>query len=121
MKIFMVVVIILGICIVVGRLLIWRITRDFCDYPRRKKLSILDFNTATQEEKNQLFNDWCQRNGMSNTAPLTDVQLFDFVTDFRLPTLDDWKLIHGCAANQEVNKKVYDDWLRFIGVKSEAR
>lgn len=120
MKIFIILAVIFGICMVVGRFIIWQITRDFCDYPRRRKLSIRDFNPATQEEKNRLFIEWCQRKGVSTLGPLTDVLLFDFVTDYRLPTLDDWKLIHGHAANQEVNKKVYDDWLRFIGASSQA-
>ena len=106
---------------VVGRFLVWQITRDFCGYSRRRKLSTRDFNPATQEEKSRLFSEWCERKGVSTLGPLTDVQLFDFVTDHRLPTLDDWKLIHGYAANREVNKKVYDDWLRFIGVSSQTR
>jgi len=118
-KIFIILVVIFGVCIAVGRFLIWHITRDFCDYPRRRKLSTRDFNSATQEEKNRLFSEWCQRKGLSKRGPLTDVQLFDFVTDYRLPTLDDWKLIHAHAPNQEVNKKVYDEWLQFIGVSSQ--
>ena len=120
-KTFIILAVIFGVCIAVGKFIIWQITRDFCDYSKGRKLSIGDFNSATQEEKNRLFTEWCQRKGVSTSRPLTDVQLFDFVTDYRLPTLDDWKLIHGHSANQEVNKKVYDDWLRFIGVSSQDR
>lgn len=107
---------ILFICVLIGRLLIWWVTKSFVTSPGScQKLSLKDFNHASQSEKNTLFNEWCKRKGFDGHEHKTEAQLFDYVTDFKLPTLYDWKVIHRYPANQTVSKKVYKDWLKFIG------
>lgn len=111
-----IIIIILFTCLIIGRVLIWWVTTDFVIRQAPcKKLSLEDFNQASQSEKNRLFTEWCDRKGFDSHEPKTDAQLFDYVTDFKLPTLFDWKVIHRCPANQTVSKKVYNDWLKFIG------
>jgi hypothetical protein len=96
--------------------LIWWITTGFVNRQTpRKKLSLEDFNKVSQSEKNRPFTEWCARKRFDSHEPKTDSQLFDYVTDFKLPTLYDWKEIHRCPANHKVSKKVYNDWLKFIG------
>lgn len=116
MKPLIAIIIILFVCMVIGRLLIWWITKDFVNRSGTyKKLSLKDFNQASQSEKNTLFTEWCTRKGFDSHEPKTEVQLFDYVTDFKLPTLYDWRVIHRYPVNQTVSQKVYNAWLKFIG------
>jgi hypothetical protein len=122
MKLFVVIVIILCTCLVLGRLLIRRITRGFNDRSGPyKKLSLKDFNQATTHQKIRLFNEWCKRKGFQPQEIKTEMQLFDYVTDYKLPTLYDWKEIHGLQATQQVGDKVYNDWLNYIGASGAAK
>lgn len=119
MKLLIAIIIILFLCLLIGRLLIWWVTRGFVNRPAPgKKLSLKDFNQASQSEKDRLFAEWCNRRGYDIHAPKTESQLFDYVTDFKLPTLFDWKVIHRYPGNKTVSKKVYSDWLKFIGAFS---
>jgi hypothetical protein len=103
-------------CLLIGRFLIWWITKRFTNRGcTAKKLSLKDFNQVSLSEKNRLFIEWCKRKDFDPAEPKTETQLFDYVTDFKLPTLYDWKLIHKYPANHTVNKRVYNNWLKFIG------
>lgn len=122
MKALIAIIIILFICLLIGKLLIWWVTRDFVKKQAScKKLSLKDFNQASQSEKITLFTEWCHRKGVDIHESKTEVQLFDYVTDFKLPTLSDWKVIHGYPGNQTVSRRVYNNWLKFIGAIDNVR
>lgn len=107
--------IIIGIISIVAIVLFLRWLFTPKKKPAKKPPSLADYNPAPQAEKDQLFIEWCRRKGISRNRRRTENQLFDYVTDFKLPTIEDWKELHGYQRSQWVDRKIYTDWLKFVG------
>lgn len=79
------------------------------------KPTLADYSQASQEEKNQLFIEWCRRNNKSVKTRRTEKQLDAYVFEMKLPDFDDWKEIHGFKRSEWVAREVYTNWLKYIG------